>query len=248
MKAAEIPVAELTDDQARRELERLAKEIAHHDMLYHQQDAPEISDADYDALRLRNEAIEARFPKLVRTDSPSRRIGAPVAGGFAKVKHSRPMLSLSNIFEDEEVLEFIARVRRFLGLDEGDPIEIVAEPKIDGLSSSLRYEKRAFLRGATRGDGAVGEDITANLRTMRDIPETLPKGAPDVLEVRGEVFMTPRRFLHAQQAPGIGRREDLRQPAKRRSGQPAAARPFDHGAASTALLWVRLWRCQRAQG
>jgi DNA ligase (NAD+) len=195
MRAADLPVAELTEDEARRELERLAKEIAHHDALYYQQDAPEVSDADYDALRLRNEAIEARFPKLVRGDSPSRRIGAPIAGGFAKVKHSRPMLSLSNVFADEEAREFIARIRRFLGLGEDDPIEIVAEPKIDGLSGSLRYEKRAFLHGATRGDGTVGEDITANLRTMADVPKNLPKSAPEILEVRGEVFMTRDDFF-----------------------------------------------------
>ena len=195
MKRTEIPVEDLTEDQARHELERLAKEIAHHDALYYQQDAPEVSDAEYDALRLRNEAIEARFPKLVRADSPSHRIGAPVAGGFAKVKHSRPMLSLSNVFEEEEVREFIARIRRFLGLDEDDPIEIVAEPKIDGLSGSLRYENRKFLLGATRGDGTEGEDITANLRTLKDIPKTLPKDAPDILEVRGEIFMTRDDFF-----------------------------------------------------
>ena len=195
MKRTEIPVEDLTEDRARHELERLAKEIAHHDALYYQQDAPEVSDAEYDALRLRNEAIEARFPKLVRADSPSHRIGAPVAGGFAKVKHSRPMLSLSNVFEEEEVREFIARIRRFLGLDEDDPIEIVAEPKIDGLSGSLRYENRKFLLGATRGDGTEGEDITANLRTLKDIPKTLPKDAPDILEVRGEIFMTRDDFF-----------------------------------------------------
>jgi len=195
VKRTEIPVEDLTEDQARHELERLAKEIAHHDALYYQQDAPEVSDAEYDALRLRNEAIEARFPKLVRADSPSHRIGAPVAGGFAKVKHSRPMLSLSNVFEEEEVREFIARIRRFLGLDEDDPIEIVAEPKIDGLSGSLRYENRKFLLGATRGDGTEGEDITANLRTLKDIPKTLPKDAPDILEVRGEIFMTRDDFF-----------------------------------------------------
>ena len=131
----------------------------------------------------------------MRADSPSHRIGAPVAGGFAKVKHSRPMLSLSNVFEEEEVREFIARIRRFLGLDEDDPIEIVAEPKIDGLSGSLRYENRKFLLGATRGDGTEGEDITANLRTLKDIPKTLPKDAPDILEVRGEIFMTRDDFF-----------------------------------------------------
>ena len=191
----ETPVDGLTEKEARRELARLAMEIGHHDALYYQQDAPEISDADYDALRQRNEAIEARFPKLVRSDSPSRRVGAPAAAGFAKVRHSRPMLSLSNVFSEEEAREFIARVRRFLGLAEDDPIEIVAEPKIDGLSASLRYENGAFVKGATRGDGTVGEDITANLRTIASLPTELPESAPTVLEVRGEVFMSREDFF-----------------------------------------------------
>jgi DNA ligase (NAD+) len=195
MEPSETPVDELTGAQARRELARLAMEIAHHDALYHQQDAPEVSDAEYDALRQRNDAIEARFPNLIRKDSPSRRVGAPAVGGFAKVKHARPMLSLSNVFSEEEARDFIARVRRFLGLGEDDPIEIVAEPKIDGLSASLRYERRIFQRGATRGDGTVGEDITANLRTIGTLPDTLPKNAPDILDIRGEVFMTRDDFF-----------------------------------------------------
>jgi DNA ligase (NAD+) len=195
MEPSEIPVDELTAAQARRELARLAMEIAHHDALYHQQDAPEISDAEYDALRQRNDAIEARFPDLIRKDSPSRRVGAPAVGGFAKVRHARPMLSLSNVFSEEEARDFIARVRRFLGLGEDDPIEIVAEPKIDGLSASLRYEHRTFQRGATRGDGTVGEDITANLRTIEALPDRLPKSAPDILDIRGEVFMTRNDFF-----------------------------------------------------
>jgi DNA ligase (NAD+) len=195
MEPSEIPVDELTAAQARRELARLAMEIAHHDALYHQQDAPEISDADYDALRQRNDAIEARFQNLIRKDSPSRRVGAPAVSGFAKVKHARPMLSLSNVFSDEEARDFIARVRRFLGLGEDDPIEIVAEPKIDGLSASLRYENRTFQHGATRGDGTVGEDITANLRTIEALPDTLPKSAPNILDIRGEVFMSRDDFF-----------------------------------------------------
>jgi len=186
---------ELTADEAGKELERLAREIAHHDRLYYEQAAPEISDAAYDALRQRNEAIEARFPDLRRPDSPSLRIGAPAAAGFAKVTHSRPMLSLSNVFDEEEVRDFFARVRRFLGLDADAPVEAVAEPKIDGLSAALRYEDGVFRVGATRGDGTVGEDITANLRTLKDVPKRLPKGAPRVLEVRGEVYMSRADFF-----------------------------------------------------
>ena len=195
MSAAETPVEDLSKKQAKEELARLAAEIAHHDDLYHAQDAPEISDSDYDALRLRNEAIEARFPDLVRADSPTKRVGAPVASGFAKVQHARPMLSLSNVFDEQEVRDFLDRIRRFLGLDAEEPVEIVAEPKIDGLSASLRYEHGKLAVGATRGDGTVGEDITANLRTIEEIPDTLPAGAPEILEVRGEVYMTQDDFF-----------------------------------------------------
>jgi DNA ligase (NAD+) len=191
----EKPADALTGDEAREELERLAKEIAHHDRLYYEKSDPEISDADYDALRQRNEAIEARFPDLRRPDSPSFRVGAPAAAGFAKVTHSRPMLSLSNVFDEEEARDFFARVRRFLGLDAEETVEIVAEPKIDGLSAALRYEDGALTVGATRGDGTVGENITANLRTLDSLPQRLPKGAPRVLEVRGEVYMSRADFF-----------------------------------------------------
>ena len=189
------PVGKLTEKQAKAELTRLALEIERHDRLYHQQDAPEISDADYDALRRRNEAIEERFPTLKHTDSPSDQVGAPVASGFGKVTHARPMLSLSNVFNDEGVHDFIESVRKFLGLEADDPIEIVAEPKIDGLSASLRYENGALVLGATRGDGAVGENITVNLKTIGEIPEQLGKDAPDILEVRGEVYMSRDDFF-----------------------------------------------------
>ncbi len=191
-QGAEIPADELTQAQAAAELARLADAIGHHDRLYHQDDAPEISDADYDALRRRNAAIEARFAKLVRPDSPSGRVGAAPAGGFAKLRHRVPMLSLGNAFDEAEVQEFFDGVRRFIKELKDDPeapIEAVGEPKIDGLSISLRYERGQFVQGATRGDGATGEDITANLRTIADLPVTLPKDAPAVIEVRGEVYM-----------------------------------------------------------
>jgi DNA ligase (NAD+) len=196
MKDDTAPVEALTMEQAAEELARLAAEIAHHDRLYYQEDAPEVSDAEYDALRQRNDAIEARFPELVRADSPSRRVGAAPAAGFGKVVHRVPMLSLGNAFEESDVHDFLARVRRFLGLPDDEQIEAVAEPKIDGLSANLRYEGGALVEGATRGDGTTGENITANVRTIADLPNTLSGGdAPDVLEVRGEVYMRRDDFF-----------------------------------------------------
>lgn len=190
-----LAVEDLTPLDAAAELAALAGEIAAHDRAYHQNDAPTVSDAEYDALRRRNDAIEARFPDLVRTDSPSRRVGAPVAAGFDKVIHAKPMLSLGNAFSAEDVAEFLARIRRFLNLPEAEPLEIVAEPKIDGLSVSLRYENGRLVQGATRGDGAAGENITANLRTLNDIPNRIDADAvPDVFEVRGEVYMSRADF------------------------------------------------------
>ncbi|MCP5363885.1 MAG: NAD-dependent DNA ligase LigA [Hyphomicrobiales bacterium] len=199
-----MPVDKLTPEQADDELASLAQEIAHHDLAYHQNDAPEISDAEYDLLRRRNDAIEARFPELVRTDSPSRRVGAAPAAGFAKVVHTRPMLSLANAFSEEDLAEFVAGVRRFLKELRDDPslpLDMVAEPKIDGLSISLRYEQGQLVRGATRGDGTTGEDVTANLKTLDDIPKQIVGGSavPDVMEVRGEVYMTRDAFLRLNQ-------------------------------------------------
>jgi DNA ligase (NAD+) len=194
--AEKIPVDRLTEAQATAELKRLAADIAAHDQRYYQDDAPTVSDAEYDALRRRNEEIEARFPDLARADSPSRRVGAAPAQKFAKVRHAIPMLSLGNAFADEEVAEFAERVRRFLRLPGDEVVAFTAEPKIDGLSCTLRYEAGRLVRGATRGDGAEGEDVTANVRTLEDIPDVLKgKNVPDVCEVRGEVYMTKSAFL-----------------------------------------------------
>jgi DNA ligase (NAD+) len=187
------PVEQLSDEEASIELARLATEIAEHDKRYYQEDAPSISDADYDALRLRNARIEKRFPELIRHDSPSQRVGAKPAARFEKVRHARPMLSLDNAFTDGDLRDFVARVRRFLALPGEEELVLVAEPKIDGLSSNLRYEKGEFVLGATRGDGAEGENVTANIRTIPDVPKRFRSAPglsiPDVFEVRGEVYM-----------------------------------------------------------
>src|SRR5882672_9278003 len=194
--ASKIAVEKLTEAQAKAELKRLAAEIDAHDKRYYQDDAPTVPDADYDALRRRNEEIEARFPALVRADSPSRRVGAQPSQKFAKVRHVVPMLSLGNAFADEEVTEFVERIRHFLRLPEDEAVAFTAEPKIDGLSCTLRYEGGRLIRGATRGDGAEGEDVTANVRTLEDIPDQLRgKGVPEICEVRGEVYMTKSAFL-----------------------------------------------------
>lgn len=199
---ADIAVDALTEDQARRELARLVTEIRLADASYYREDNPHLTDAEYDALRQRNQAIESRFPHLKRSDSPSESIGAGVTEGFGKIEHGIPMLSLDNAFSDEDVQEFADRVRRFLGLASEVELVLTAEPKIDGLSLSLTYENGRLVHGATRGDGRVGEDVTANARTLRDVPDQLAgSGWPARIEVRGEVYMADDDFktLNAQE-------------------------------------------------
>src|ERR1700692_950223 len=189
-------VSTLTKAQAKVELMRLKLEIEGHDKHYYQDDAPKISDAGYDALRRRVNAIETRFPELVASDSPSQKVGAQPSGRFAKVRHAAPMLSLDNAFAEADVVDFVARIRRFLKLGDEDRIAFSAEPKIDGLSLSLRYEAGELVTAATRGDGAVGEDVTANIRTLEDVPKKLKgRNVPEICEVRGEVYMTKQAFL-----------------------------------------------------
>ena len=197
---AETPVADLTEAQAKKELLRLSRAILDHDRRYYLHDQPVISDDEYDTLRRRNDAVEAQFPALVRPDSPSLRVGAPPGAGFRKVAHRAPMLSLQNAFGEDEVRDFDARIRRFLSLSGDEPVTLVAEPKIDGLSASLRYENGTYVQGATRGDGVTGEDVTENIRTIAAVPKVI-RGAPKVLEVRGEVYLGGAAFdaLNAEQ-------------------------------------------------
>ena len=236
-----------SDSAATDRLAVLAAEIGRHNRLYHTEDAPEISDADYDALMRENAAIEAAFPHLVRADSPSRQIGAAPAGHLAKVAHARPMMSLDNAFSDEEVVEFIGRVRRFLRLADDEPIALTAEPKIDGLSCSLRYEKGRLVQALTRGDGQIGEDVTANVRTISDIPDDLPEsvfGRSDVFEVRGEVYMAKADFmaLNARllaEADASGK--EARQFANPRNAAAGSLRQKDAGVTKSRPLRFLAW-------
>ncbi len=199
---------ELSEAQAANELMRLAREIARHDQLYHAEDSPEVTDAEYDALVRRNAELEAAFPHLVRADSPSRKVGHAIAASpLGKVTHEVRMMSLDNAFSAEEVAEWLARMRRFLSLPADAPMAVTAEDKIDGLSCSLRYENGTLVRAATRGDGQVGEDVTANVAHIPDIPQQLPAGVPQVFEVRGEVYMEKAAFaaLNAAQAEAGGK-------------------------------------------
>lgn len=213
------PVEALTPEEAAAELERLARLIAEADAAYYQEDAPVLTDAEYDAARQRNLAIEARFPDLKREDSPSDRVGAAAHDGFAKATHAAPMLSLDNAFSDEDVAEFVARIRRFLGLGDGESVALTAEPKIDGLSLSLTYETGRLVRAATRGNGQVGEDVTANARTLGDIPEALGgTDWPDFIEIRGEVYMSHAAFAELNEREGRAGRKTFANPRNAAAG------------------------------
>jgi DNA ligase (NAD+) len=182
-------------ETAETEIARLTAEISHHDDLYYRHDAPEISDAAYDALRRRLEKLEAAHPELRRADSPTKKVGAAPVGAFGKIRHDVPMLSLGNAFDDQDVVDFVERVRRFLKLGESDVLEITAEPKIDGLSISIRYEAGVLVQAATRGDGAEGENVTANIKTVSEIPHALKgKNVPDVIDIRGEIYLGHKDF------------------------------------------------------
>ncbi|MGB0720385.1 MAG: NAD-dependent DNA ligase LigA, partial [Bdellovibrionales bacterium] len=201
----------------------LVKQIRAADAAYYQNDAPDLTDADYDSLRTELLAIEEKHPQLVTKDSPSQTVGAKAAQGFKKVTHAVPMLSLSNVFSEEDVSDFLTRTRKFLGLSDAENLAIVAEPKIDGLSCSLRYENRRLIQAATRGDGAEGEDITANVMTIADVPKTLPDDAPDMIEVRGEIYMGKRDFAALNKT-------------QEEAGKPVFANPRNAAAGSVRQL------------
>ena len=225
-----IDPATLSDADAANRLMRLAREVAKHNRLYHDDDAPEITDAAYDALIAENNALEAAFPHLVRADSPNAQVGAAPTSALKKVAHAQRMMSLDNGFADADISEFIARVRRFLALAEDAPVALTAEPKIDGLSCSLRYEKGELVLAATRGDGATGEDVTANVRTIADIPDRLTgEAVPDLFEVRGEVYMAKADFtaLNARLMAEADEPEKARQFANPRNAAAGSLRQKD---------------------
>ena len=250
-----IAVADLTQRQAKAEHKRLAAEVAHHDKLYHEKDAPEISDAAYDALRRRLNAIEAQFPDLHTADSPSQKVGAAPARGFAKVRHGVPMLSLDNAFADQDITDFIDRVRRYLAREtdiaDDAPIALVCEPKIDGLSLSIRYENGELVRAATRGDGTEGEDVTANVRTLPDVPKKLKGKAPDTLDVRGEVYMSRAEFLKLNERQAAAGEKVFANPRNSAAGSLrqldstiTASRPLAFFAYAWGEAEPRLWKTQ----
>jgi DNA ligase (NAD+) len=218
-----IPPTQLDTEQAGRELVRLAEELAQHDVRYYSEDAPIISDGQYDALRQRNAEIEKLFPNLVLEHSPGKRVGAAPQEKFEKVAHAVPMLSLSNAFNQEDVQDFCDRIRRFLGLEDAQELALTAEPKIDGLAASLRYERGELVVGATRGDGQVGEDVTINLRTVKDIPHQLKGEFPEVVEVRGEIYMSHADFAQLNQR-------------QEQEGKPPFANPRNAAAGSLRQL------------
>ncbi len=233
------PVKALSEAEAAQELARLAHEIARHDRLYYQEDAPEIPDADYDALRRRNAAIEARFPHLVRPDSPSRRVGAAPAERFAKFRHPVPMLSLDNAFSDAELADFLARIRRFLGLAPDAAIEMAAEPKFDGLSLALHYEDGILRAAATRGDGYEGEDVTRNVLTIKAIPQRLKgPGLPAHLEVRGEVLMLKTDFLALNERQVAEGKSPFANP---RNAAAGSLRQLDPAVTASRPLYFAAW-------
>ena len=243
----------MTEAEAAAELERLAAEIARHNRLYHSEDAPEISDADYDALVRRNRELEAQFPHLVREDSPSRQVGAAPAAHLSKVRHALPMLSLDNAFSEEEVADFVGRVRRFLNLAPDEEVALTAEPKIDGLSCSLRYEKGELVLAATRGDGTTGEVVTDNVRTIADIPQRLNGDAPGRLRGPRRGLYVEGRFRGAQRPParrgrGSGQGAPVRQSAQRRRRLAPPEGCGGDRLAAAALLRPWLGRGVRAAG
>lgn len=192
-----LDIDELTEEQAKEELKKIAEEIAKADNAYYQNDEPYLTDSQYDTLKHYNTAIENRFPQLIRSDSPSRRVGAPIKSNFGKITHNIPMLSLSDVFSLEEVEDFFESIRRFLNANQD--IALMCEPKIDGLSFSARYENGVFVQAATRGDGSEGEDITQNLKTISQLPLKINGNVPEILEIRGEVYMSKNDFLALNQ-------------------------------------------------
>ncbi|MCS6853535.1 MAG: NAD-dependent DNA ligase LigA [Elioraea sp.] len=239
----DIPVGTLSEEEARAELAALAREIAEHDRAYYQRDRPLITDAEYDALKRRNAEIEARFPHLVRPDSPTFRVGAAPARGFAKHRHLRPMLSLDNVFNEAEFAAWIERVRRFLALASGEAIALVAEPKIDGASISLTYRRGRFVIGATRGDGTEGEDVTANLRTLKDLPLSLAPPVPELIEIRGEVYMAKDAFLALNERMEAAGEEPFANPRNAAAGSLRQKDPAVTASRPLALFAYGLGEC-----
>lgn len=253
---AEIQIDALTQSEAVAELERLARILAEANRAYHVNDAPEITDADYDRLKQRNAAIEARFPNIKRYDSPSENVGAPPSEGFAKVTHSVAMLSLANAFDESDVTDFDARIRKYLGIGADQPLFYTAEPKIDGLSLSLRYEHGRLVQAATRGDGATGENVTENASTIADIPQSI-SDAPDNVEVRGEVYMSHQDFMALNQRQGVANQKVFANPRNAAAGSlrqldadVTRARPlrffaYAWGALSTPLADTQMTAIER---